>query len=60
MAALPKVELSAEAKKMIAEAKARVSSVFRIKKDAPCETCGDDPVACSSVPGLRHCEKANR
>lgn len=30
------------------------------QQNTPCETCGDDPVKCSEVPGLRHCEKANR
>lgn len=27
---------------------------------APCATCNDDPEICSTVPGLRHCEKAQR
>ena len=26
----------------------------------PCQTCNDDPEVCSTVPGLRHCEAANR
>ena len=25
-----------------------------------CVTCNDDPAVCATVPGLRHCEKANR
>lgn len=28
--------------------------------DAPCHTCDDDPKVCAEVPGLRHCEKAQR
>lgn len=28
--------------------------------DEPCQTCNDVPEVCASVPGLRHCEKANR
>lgn len=36
-----------------------------IKRLAPsaereCETCKGDPVVCATVPGLRHCEAANR
>lgn len=27
---------------------------------APCATCNDDPAVCATVPGLRHCEKAQR
>lgn len=27
---------------------------------APCGTCNDDPAVCATVPGLRHCEAANR
>jgi hypothetical protein len=26
----------------------------------PCATCNDDPNVCASVPGLRHCEAAQR
>lgn len=26
----------------------------------PCETCHDVPEVCATVPGLRHCEAANR
>ena len=26
----------------------------------PCETCHDIPEVCASIPGLRHCEAANR
>jgi hypothetical protein len=29
-------------------------------KEAPCETCNDDPSVCATVPGLRHCEAAMR
>ena len=32
----------------------------RREADAPCETCNDDPAVCADVPGLRHCEKAQR
>lgn len=28
------------------------------QQNPSCETCGDDPEVCASVPGLRHCEKA--
>lgn len=28
--------------------------------ESPCETCQDIPEVCAEVPGLRHCEKANR
>ncbi|HWV44155.1 hypothetical protein [Pseudorhodoplanes sp.] len=32
-----------------------------LNNDQPaCETCQDDPAVCAAVPGLRHCEKANR
>jgi hypothetical protein len=27
---------------------------------APCQTCNDDPQVCATVPGLRHCEAAQR
>lgn len=30
------------------------------KAEAPCETCNDDPKVCATVPGLRHCEAAQR
>ena len=29
-------------------------------REYDCETCRDDPVECAKVPGLRHCEKAQR
>jgi len=32
----------------------------RREAEAPCGTCGDDPMVCADVPGLRHCEKATR
>lgn len=28
--------------------------------EAPCETCKGDPAVCATIPGLRHCEAANR
>lgn len=28
--------------------------------ESECQTCKGDPEVCASVPGLRHCEKANR
>ena len=28
--------------------------------EAPCQTCNEVPEECAKVPGLRHCEKANR
>lgn len=30
------------------------------KKEPPCETCNDVPAVCATVPGLRHCEAAQR
>lgn len=29
-------------------------------QEAPCATCNGDPQVCATVPGLRHCEAANR
>ena len=30
------------------------------QSEKPCATCNGDPEVCATVPGLRHCEAANR
>lgn len=35
-------------------------AVVNPPSDKQCETCKGDPEVCATVPGLRHCEAANR
>ena len=41
-------------------AKVETLKEFQDKMNSPCETCHDNAEICASIPGVRHCEKANR